>query len=626
MRNAYKLFFKVVLSIAVLSLFSSVVPSNATQDSTSNAVQDNKGTEFFLLFQNNYTTPNNLDLFITGDVNTSGVVEVPGAGISLPFTVTAGTVTTVSLSTSLHDLGNDTVRSDRGIHVIADDEITVYGLNQLTATTDAFLGLPVDILNRDYLVLSHSGGFSYNQSQFAIIAAYDGTVVTITPSVTSAGRTAGVPYTVNLNKLDTYQLQAPSGSADLTGTEISSNNPIAVFAGNKCDNLPGSPYFACDHNVEQLFPEAAWGTAFLSVPLATRTGGDTFRIIASQDNTTVDINGTAFILNRGEVDDRIITTMSVIISDEPIMVAQYSNSSNFDGVTSDPFMMLLPPYEQFLNSYTFSTPATGFSGNYVNVVVTDSAVGDVTLDGSLVPAASFSPIGVSGYSGAALSLTLGSHSISSSEPIGIHSYGFADYDSYGYPGGLALEFLYPRGDTNPPIVTGSLADCEFNGTAEDSRPSEDVNNNGVLDPGEDLNGNDLIDEDAGVFLVKLYAGSSNLAIDVDYFIPGAPGPINFTVSLIDPDAIGSGNVVITDGAGNTSNIAVNIDCITDRPCGDLDGDGDVDGDDRNILRGALRSTTGDAAFIPEADYNEDGVISFGDYRDWYECYQEYINP
>jgi len=616
MKNVYKSLFTV--GIVVLSLFSSVV--------TSYAAQDSKGIEFFLLFQNNYNTPSNLDLFITGDIDTSGVVEVPGAGISIPFAVTAGTVTTVSLPTSLHALGNDTVRSDRGIHVVADDEITVYGLNQLVATTDAFLGLPVDILNKDYLVLSHSGGYPYNQSQFAIIAAYDGTVVTITPSVTSAGRAAGVPYTVNMNKLDTYQLQAPTGSADLTGTEISANNPIAVFAGNVCDNLPGQPYVACDHNVEQLFPEATWGTAFLSVPLANRTGGDTVRIIASQDNTTVDINGTTFILDRGEVDDRILTTMSVIISNEPIMVAQYSNSSSFDGVLSDPFMMLLPPYEQFLSSYTFSTPATGFNDNYVNVVAPNSAVGDVTLDGFLVPAALFSPIGVSGYSGATLPINLDSHSISSSEPIGIHSYGFARYDSYGYPGGLALEFIYPRGDTNPPIVTGSLADCEFNGTAEDSLASEDVNDNGNLDPGEDLNGNGLIDEDTGVFLMELDARSSNLAIAVDPFIPGAPDPISFTVSLIDPDVVGSSNVVVTDGAGNTSSIAVYIDCIPPETlCGDLDKDGDVDGDDRNVLRGALRSTTGDAAFIPEADYDADGVITFADYRSWYECYLKYIN-
>jgi len=457
-------------------------------------------------------------------------------------------------------LGNNLVQSNKGIRVTANNEVTVYGINQLQYSTDAFLALPVDILNRNYLVLSHSGGFTHNKSQFAIIAPYDGTVVTIIPSVTAGGHAAGVPYTINLNRFDTYQLQASGWSADLSGTEIVANNPIAVFAGNECDNLPGSPYTACDHNVEQLFPEASWGTSFITFPLATRTGGDTFRIIASADNTTVDINGDIITLNRGAVDDRIITTSSVISADNPIMVAQYSNSSTFDGVTSDPFMMLIPPFEQFLTSYTFTTPSSGIIINYVNVVLPSSAVSGVVLDGLPVPAASFTPIGTSGYSGAALPLSIGSHSITCSEACGISSYGFNSYDSYGYPGGLALEFIYPRGDANLPLVTGAGTDCQFIGTAVDNTPSEDVNDNGILDPGEDLNGNNQIDEDTGIFLVELDATSINLLLNVDPFVPGTFNTVNFTVSLVDPNSVGSGRVVVTDGAGNSDNIIVNIDC------------------------------------------------------------------
>ena len=61
-------------------------------------------------------------------------------------------------------------------------------------------------------------------------------------------------------------------------------------------------------------------------------------------------------------------------------------------------------------------------------------------------------------------------------------------------------------------------------------------------------------------------------------------------------------------------------------CGDLDGDGDVDGDDRDILRSALNTRTGDAGFIPEADYDGDGLISYNDYREWYVCYKAFIAP
>jgi len=60
-------------------------------------------------------------------------------------------------------------------------------------------------------------------------------------------------------------------------------------------------------------------------------------------------------------------------------------------------------------------------------------------------------------------------------------------------------------------------------------------------------------------------------------------------------------------------------------CGDLDHDGDVDGDDRSIFRGALRTCEGDPGFIPEADYDEDGCITFSDYREWYKCYKAFLS-
>ena len=81
------------------------------------------------------------------------------------------------------------------------------------------------------------------------------------------------------------------------------------------------------------------------------------------------INGAvAATLNKGEVHQQIIDGQSTVTADKPILMAQYSNGTTFDDVDSDPFMMLTTPTEQFLSEYTFTTPATGFSGNFVNVV------------------------------------------------------------------------------------------------------------------------------------------------------------------------------------------------------------------------------------------------------------------
>ncbi|MFT3750044.1 MAG: Ig-like domain-containing protein [Agriterribacter sp.] len=400
---------------------------------------DSKGTDFWLTFPGNLS-PGALTFFISGDENTTGTVSVPGTGFSVNFTVVPGTVTSVALPTGSLELNSSDLIEKKGIHIVSGKEVTVYGLNRYQYTTDAYLALPTDILGTSYINLGYKNTNVVNSTQFGIVASQNATNVTITPTVTTGTRIAGVPYTITLNQGETYLLRNTSAApADLSGTIITSTKPIAVFGSMQCANIPQG-YVACDHIVEQLPPTTAWGKNFISVPLKTRTGGDTFRFLASANNTTVEVNGSIVAtLNKGEFFETVLTTSSQIKSNNPILVSQYSNSSSFDGVTSDPFMMLITPYEQYLGNYTFSTPASGFSGNYVNVVAPAAAVGALKLDGVTIPAASFTPIGSTGFRGAQIDIALGSHTINgSSLPFGIFVYGYDSYDSYGYPGGQSL--------------------------------------------------------------------------------------------------------------------------------------------------------------------------------------------
>ena len=408
-----------------------------TLATTPASAQDSKGADFWLTFPGNLGS-GELSLFITGDTATSGTVSISGLSFTAPFTVTPGTVTTVGLPSSAELQSSDTIEN-LGIHVTAATEITVYGLNRIQHTTDAYLGLPTDALGTDYINLGYQNVDVVNATQFGIVATQDSTAVTVTPTVTTDGHTAGIPYSINLNQGQTYLLQnTDPAPADLSGTLIQSSKPIAVFGGHQCANIPQG-FIACDHIVEELPPTTEWGKNFVSMPLATRTGGDTFRVLASDDATTVKLNGaTVATLNRGQLHEQIVSGPAQITADKPVLVMQYSNSSSFDGVTSDPFEMMIPPQEQFLAAYTVSTPASGFALNFINVVVPNAAVGAIILDGSAIPAASFTAIGSSGFSGAQVPVDLGSHTLSGPLPFGVHSYGFSDFDSYGYPGGLSL--------------------------------------------------------------------------------------------------------------------------------------------------------------------------------------------
>lgn len=407
---------------------------------------DNLGTDFWLAFPTNlgdgaiHAPPKRLFLFISAPHNTTGTVSIPGLGFSAPFIVEATRTTTVQVPTAADPLGSNGIVTNLGIRVTSDREVAVYGHNQIAQTTDAYTGIPLDILGTEYIVLgwkNNVDGF-FARTQVNFVATEDNTQVWVTPSAPVLGRPAGVPYSVSLNAGQMYQLQAQGVPLDLSGTILSSNEPIAVFGGHSCANIPRDTPL-CDHIVEQIPPVSTWGTNFFTVPLATRSVGDTFRVIASQDNTSISINGEVVdIIDKGEVYERLLSQASRIRTNRPVLVAQYANGQGFDNANADPFMMLIPPSEQFLAEYTVSTPANNFAINYQNLVIPTAAIGSLRMNGNPIETSLFSPIPNSRHSGAQLRIPVGSHNFTSEVPFGIYSYGFNVYDSYGYPGGMAL--------------------------------------------------------------------------------------------------------------------------------------------------------------------------------------------
>jgi hypothetical protein len=161
----------------------------------------------------------------------------------------------------------------------------------------------------------------------------------------------------------------------------------------------------------------------------------------------VSIDGTQVAtLGFGDYYEAVIEDSSSITTSNPTLVMQYANSDEWDpGIdgNGDPFMMMVPPTEQFENDFTFATPSEGFPLNFASLVVPDTSTGNALVDGSLVPPSDFSPIPNSDFASTALSLTLGTHNVESTNQsrMGVYSYGFADDDSYGYTGGLRLETI-----------------------------------------------------------------------------------------------------------------------------------------------------------------------------------------
>lgn len=429
----------VVAFLVVVGLLVASIPGVGAQPTPMTGVPDHRGTEFWLTFPET-STPDYFSVAITGDPDTAGEVTVEGLGFSAPFTVPAGGVVYVRVPTTARVLTDDGIEK-RGVRVTADAGISVHGLLfDGGGSFSSYLALPANMLGSSYMVLGYEvTTASTDRARIAVIATANATTVTVTPAITVGDKTAGVPYSVALDAGEVYQLGTAVTAADLTGTTVTSDKPVAVVSSSRCARIPVNTNF-CDLIMEQLLPVDTWGTAFVTVPTLGRLNGDRIRVLAASDDTEVTINGTEVQLQRGEFHEQIVDEPAYITSDRPVLLAQYGHSAKYDGPAGigDPFMMLVPPVQQYLTAYTVATPEISVMiDHFIRIVVPVGAEESVTLDG--VPlAATFVPIGSSGYAATQIEIDPGAYVVAADEPISVVQYGWAGVGGYGFPAGMAL--------------------------------------------------------------------------------------------------------------------------------------------------------------------------------------------
>jgi IgGFc binding protein len=420
------------------------------------------------------------DIYISSPVGATGTVTIPALAITNAFSVAAGAVTNIDLDASIMMTDYDMVETN-GIHVTATQPVSVVALNYDLWASAAFNCFPAALLGTNYWVMARASSiYSYDgcYSQFAIVATADNTTVSITPSPTANLAGHPDPYQTNLMQGQTYQIgnSDPIGTngydstSDVTGTWIASDKPIALFAGASTAFVPDINTYSANPLVQEQLPVDSWGTQVLALSFAGRTNGDSYRVLAAYSNTVVTITGAVVtILNTGSPPYTVmITNETVVITNQagqfydiildgpaefraslPIQVAQFANGYEFDLRTDgagDPCEILLAPTGRYLQTnILFSLPnddLTGdFTENYLNLIVPQPALTNTWVDGSGVDPANFVRIGTSGYYGAQLPLTndgsgATTHTVTSSQPIGVQVYGFGRTDAYAYFGGL----------------------------------------------------------------------------------------------------------------------------------------------------------------------------------------------
>ncbi|XP_011409208.1 PREDICTED: uncharacterized protein LOC105316099 [Amphimedon queenslandica] len=300
-------------------------------------------------------------------------------------------------------------------------------------------------------------------SQILLVGCRGNTTVTITPthdvqlpdnpqSSTSStiNVAAGSSHTITLHSLQTLLIGAPN--VDLSGTKIVSNYPLTVVGGHDCTRVQGDTV-ACDPISTQIPPTINWGTQFLLTPLYDLAAGQQFKVLASDDDTELNVTCDNYSINEYLENEGNFTTINIesgkfctLVCSEPCYVAELAFSRHyFPDFNGDPLLMTVPPISQYPHSVTFTTLPDVPTNFYSIAVPADSYFDcDIIINGVLTTL-NWTPIRdtngvITGYG--YNTTASGSYTIAHSNPNGriyVNAYGFDKFGGYGYITGTLLQ-------------------------------------------------------------------------------------------------------------------------------------------------------------------------------------------
>lgn len=544
---------------------------------------------------------NFIKIFITSASRTLVTVDIEGSGyylakMTIPNDVIEYNITPVQAQ-PYTKMGRDPNVPERtfpgrGIHITADQPLVVYVVIRYRYTSDGFLAIPVSSLGKEYIVAGWNvdamfrAVWNYKLPNICTItAAYNDTRVRFTLGGNSFTKTAGgmkpgESKEFILNKGDVWAVAADTDEGDLSGSKVIANKPIAVVTGNMCNNIPTGNQW-CDYTVEMDIPTFTWGTDYHIPIVPGRKYPSIIRIFAKEPNTTIYRNGRQIgqIKQAGGMEGNAYLTMrmgpmdvppaSIVMSgDKPIGVTLYNTGVQEDNyVQSDPFVMVMTPFQQYQKEITFCTPGImggqAFAMNWVNLVYETDELGMMSDDFEFarVNAGKFEwvklkarfpgidemfPYAVQGKNFARKTITLpgdGVYKIRSEKLFAAYSFGYDSYDSYGFPTSAALADL-EKPDTNCPVPTYVVnCDGSVKGAQVKDMPDDDkIRSNLAMIVMDDLE-------------------SFNYTFKYIPFIAGETRTTSWELTVIDPEKDAQATITFADRVGNDTTIVIKYSAI-----------------------------------------------------------------
>jgi hypothetical protein len=253
----------------------------------------------------------------------------------------------------------------------------------------------------------------------------------------------------------------------MSGTIISSNNPVGFFGGlgYDCYSDATSSGGGCDSAHQQVPPVSAFGSEYAVPPYTTRMASNQpesirYRFVGAVAGTTLTydppVTGAPTTIKTGQVVD-FETTLAFVVraqdNNHPFFIGQVMTGCSVNGgswnggcLGDEEYVDILAP-AQFLQKYVFFTDPTYPNTNLVFTRVKGpNGFQDVTLDCMTSPITGWKNIDSAGkYQLANVWLVKGGaaqgqcnngpHSATSQGAFGIMVWGLDTFSSYAYPAG-----------------------------------------------------------------------------------------------------------------------------------------------------------------------------------------------
>ena len=427
---------------AAMTFFAAYISS-----AQNNCVRNSSvGDDFWVTFLCNDDDPANSELSViaTGPYQASVTVTNPVTGWTQTSTLTAGGRVKILLPTP------STIPSGQahniGYHVTSTAPITLYSSNYKSGSLDFTQVFPYHAIGDNYIVQNYPNN-SDHPANIAIVATEDGTEISmVLPcTVTGLDLPVGSTFSVTLDAGQSVMMRADNGS-DFSGMEVVSNcKPFALFQGCAAGRVgDNSNNTGRDHFMELAVAPSMWGTEFVADASLNRSEGDRILITAGSDNCQVQINGNnVATLMRGQSYEHTLSENSTahIITTQPAYACLYLVSFRNGGTLGDPGAAMLPPvtrwvcHSDFMLHQNNDNPSQEhyISNPYINIITETSSVGALSLDGTIIPAAQFSPIAGTSYSHARMHIAYGPHTLDGGGGIfAARAYGLGRWSGFTY--------------------------------------------------------------------------------------------------------------------------------------------------------------------------------------------------